>query len=132
MQGNAYQPSSLGFGPVWTGSPGLGPPLNLELDFGSGSAPMLNLGLDLGLVHKGSGLDQSLEPNCGIPTAYSQPDELLDRVSLMPQLEILWIGFDLMYSGHYIDLGMMHMDNATHISLPNLRFFQFGGFHIYL
>ena len=39
------------FGPVWTGLPGLGPPLNLELDFGSGSAPMLNFGLDLGPVH---------------------------------------------------------------------------------
>ena len=39
-----------GFGPVWTGSPGSGPPPNLELDFGSGSAPMLNFGLDLGPV----------------------------------------------------------------------------------
>ena len=36
---------------VWMGSPGLGPPLNPELDFRSGSAPVLNLGPDLGPVH---------------------------------------------------------------------------------
>jgi len=36
---------------VRTGSPGSGPPPNLELDFGSGSAPVLNLGPDLGPVH---------------------------------------------------------------------------------
>jgi len=36
---------------VQTGSPGLGPPPNPELDFGSGSAPVPNLGPDLGPVH---------------------------------------------------------------------------------
>ena len=36
---------------VWTGSPGSGPPPNPELDFGSGSAPVPNLGPDLGPVH---------------------------------------------------------------------------------
>ena len=30
------------------GSPGLGPPPDLELDFGSGSAPLLNVRPDLG------------------------------------------------------------------------------------
>ena len=42
-----------------------GPSPNPEPDFGSGSAPMLNFGLDLGPVHQGSGPDQSSEPNCG-------------------------------------------------------------------
>jgi len=36
------------FGLVQTGSPGLGLPPNLELDFGSGLAPMLNFGPDPG------------------------------------------------------------------------------------
>ena len=46
---------------------GLGQPPNPELDFGSGSAPMLNFGPDLGPVHQSSGPDQSSEPNCGNP-----------------------------------------------------------------
>jgi len=62
------------------------------------------------------------------PSTYFQPDELLHRVSLMPQLEILWIGFDF---GHYVDLDETHMHNAAHISLPNLHFFQFAGFNAY-
>jgi hypothetical protein len=65
------------------------------------------------------------------PSTHFQPDELLHRVSLMPQLEILWIGFDLFYSGYYVDLGVTDMCSATHILLPNLRFFQFGGFSAY-
>ena len=62
------------------------------------------------------------------PSTYFQPDELLHRVSLMPQLEILWIGFDF---GHYVDLDVTPMHNVAHISLPHLRFFHFGGFNAY-
>ena len=36
---------------VQTGLPGSGPPPNPELDFQSSSAPMPNLGPDLGLVY---------------------------------------------------------------------------------
>jgi len=50
----------------------------------------------------------------------------------MAQLEVLWIGFDATCSGRYVDLDVTHMHNATHISLPNLCIFQFGGFHGYL
>ena len=64
-------PSGLGSDRVRTGSLGSGQPLNPELDFGSGSAPMLNFGPDLGLVHQSSGPDQSSEPNCGNPTGAS-------------------------------------------------------------
>ena len=65
------------------------------------------------------------------PATHVQPDELLDRVSLMPQLEILWIELDRFFSEHYSNLGVTDMQNAPHVSLPNLRFFQFGGFTAY-
>ena len=65
------------------------------------------------------------------PSTHVQPDELLQRVSLMPQLEILWIELDRFFSEHYFNLGVTDAHNATHISLPNLRFFQFGGFTAY-
>ena len=58
---------TLRFGPVQIGSRGSGPAPNPELDFGSGLALMLNFGPDPGPVHQGSGLNQSSEPNCGIP-----------------------------------------------------------------
>lgn len=50
----------------------------------------------------------------------------------MPQLEVLWIGFETGDSRNYVDLDVTRMLNATHISLPNLRFFQFRGFRAYL
>jgi hypothetical protein len=65
------------------------------------------------------------------PSTYFQPDELLRRVSFMPQLEILWIGFDFNYSRQHVNQNVMDMHNVEHISLPNLRFFQFGGFSAY-
>jgi hypothetical protein len=40
--------------------------LNREPDFRSGSANMLNLGLDLGPVRQVSGLNLGSEPDCGI------------------------------------------------------------------
>jgi len=66
------------------------------------------------------------------PSTYFQPHELLHRLSLMPQLEILWIGFDPSDSRNHADLDVTHMHNATHISLPNLRFFRFRGLNAYL
>jgi hypothetical protein len=62
------------------------------------------------------------------PSAYFRPDELLNRISLMPQLEILWISFEPKSFGHYAGLDVTH----KHISLPNLHFFQFDGYNIYL
>jgi len=67
-----------------------------------------------------------------LPFTYVQPHELLHRVSLMPQLEVLWIGFDYRYPRNHADPDVTHMHNGTHISLPNLRFFQFQGFSAYL
>jgi len=65
------------------------------------------------------------------PSTYFQPEELLHRVSHMPQLESLWIGFALIHPRHDVDLRVIHMDNATHITLPHLRFFQFRGSNAY-
>jgi len=65
------------------------------------------------------------------PSTHLQPDKLLHQVSLMPQLEILWIGFDPSSSDNYVDLDLMHMDNATHITLPHLCFFEFCRFNTY-
>jgi len=66
------------------------------------------------------------------PSAYFQPDELLHRVSLIPQVEVLWIEFDLIHSGNYVDLDVTHIHNLTQISLPHLRFLKFCGFNAYL
>ena len=66
-----------------------------------------------------------------LPSTHLQPYELLHRVSLMPQLEILWIRFDPSSSGDHVDLDLTHMDNATRITLPHLRFFEFCGFNTY-
>jgi len=66
-----------------------------------------------------------------LPSTYFQPNKLLHRLSLLPQLETLSIGFDPSGSRNYVDLDVTHMHNSTHISLPNLRFFQFLGFNPY-
>jgi len=65
------------------------------------------------------------------PSTHLQPDQFLRRVSLMPQLEILWIGFDPESCNHPVDVDLTHMDDTIHITLPNLRFFQFCGFNTY-
>ena len=65
------------------------------------------------------------------PSTYFQPDELRHRVSLIPQLESLWITFDSVFSGQYADLDITHIHNATQISLLNLRHYHFGGFNAY-
>ena len=62
------------------------------------------------------------------PSAYFRPDELLHRISLMPRLEILWITFESETFRNLVGLDVTHKP----ISLPNLRFFRFGGYSIYL
>ena len=57
---------------VRTGSPGFGAPPNLEPDFGSSSAPTLNLGPDLGPVREGSGPDRGSALNRGNTTTSTQ------------------------------------------------------------
>jgi hypothetical protein len=65
------------------------------------------------------------------PSTYFQPDELRHRVSLIPQLETLWIDFDPMCFGQYVDPDLTHIHNATPISLLNLRYYNFSGSNAY-
>ena len=63
--------------------------------------------------------------------AYFPPNELLQRLSFMPQLETLTIAFSFPFprdiAGQPSDTSIM-----THVTLPNLCWFTFGGFSAYL
>ena len=65
------------------------------------------------------------------PSAYFRPNELLQRLSFMPQLETLTIIFSFPFphdvAGQPSDTSIM-----THVTLPNLRWFTFGGSSAYL
>ena len=82
------------------------------------------------LLSAAMGLIALLLVNIPLST-YFQPDGLLHQVSLMPQLELLRIGFGLIHPKHSVVLGVMHMDNMTHITLPHLHLFHFTGFNTY-
>jgi hypothetical protein len=64
-------------------------------------------------------------------SAYFQPSALLQRLSLMPQLEKLGIGFDT-YSNRDIEQHLLHTPITTDITLPNLRWLAFQGTSAYL
>ena len=65
-------------------------------------------------------------------SAYFHPDALLQRLALMPQLEILAICFDTYYSSHDNEQQSLHSPITTDITLPNLRWFAFKGTTAYL
>ena len=64
-------------------------------------------------------------------SAYFHPNDLLQRLSFMPQLEILTTTFSFPFphdvAGQPSDTSIM-----THVTLPNLRGFRFGGSSTYL
>jgi hypothetical protein len=60
------------------------------------------------------------------------PDDLLRRLSLMPRLETLRIGFALFSSSPAEDIQMMRLPIRTHVELPYLRRFLFNGTGTYL
>lgn len=60
-------------------------------------------------------------------SAYFHPDALLQRLALMPQLEILAICFDTYYSSHDNEQQSLHSPITTDITLPNLRWFALKG-----
>ncbi|KAH9964017.1 hypothetical protein BJV74DRAFT_799698 [Russula compacta] len=89
------------------------------------------------------------------PPAYFYPYELLQRLTLMPQLETLEIGFHSHFPMHDIERQLLesfgieldsppptpnpdverqslHTQVMTHVTLPNLRWFAFGGASAYL
>ena len=66
------------------------------------------------------------------PSAYSHPNALLQRISLMPQLEILRISFNTYLPSHDIERQLLRGPIMTHVALPNLRWFGFKGASTYL
>jgi hypothetical protein len=65
------------------------------------------------------------------PSTYFQPIVLLQRLSLMPQLELLLIFFYFVVSNRDVERQLMRTPIITHVTLPNLRSFIFQGVSAY-
>jgi hypothetical protein len=69
----------------------------------------------------------------GIPrSAYFPPGYILTRLSLMPQLESLVITFHSPVPNRDVIRQLSEIPTTTHVTLPNLREFVFGGVSAYL
>ena len=66
------------------------------------------------------------------PTAYFGPNDLLQQLLLLPQLETLGIGFHSRIPEGDVEMLLSRMPIITHITLPNLRWFGFRGADAYL
>ena len=66
------------------------------------------------------------------PSTYFPPSFLLTRLSLMPQLEKLEIGFYSPLPNRDVERQPLGTPIITHITLPNLRMFLFNGVSAYL
>ena len=66
------------------------------------------------------------------PSAYFQPNALLQWISFMPQLENLMIAFAFPVPNRDVKRQLTHTPITTHITLPNLRLFWFRGVSAYL
>jgi hypothetical protein len=66
------------------------------------------------------------------PSAYFQPNTLLQWISFMPQLERLRIAFSFPVPKRDVERQLTHTPITTHITLPNLRSFWFRGVNAYL
>ncbi|KAH9981816.1 hypothetical protein BJV74DRAFT_66726 [Russula compacta] len=66
------------------------------------------------------------------PSAYFHPDDLLQRLSLMPQLETLGINFHSPVPNRDVERQLLHKPIITQVTLPNLRWFALGGVSVYL
>jgi len=64
--------------------------------------------------------------------AYFPLNDLLQRLSLMPQLETLGIDFHEVVTGRYVEEQLLGTPIITHVALPNLRWFGFKGSSAYL
>jgi len=65
------------------------------------------------------------------PTAYFGPNDLLQQLSLLPQLELLRITFHSIPQGG-VEMLLPRIPIITHVTLPNLRWFGFQGANAYL
>ena len=69
----------------------------------------------------------------GIPrSAYFPPGYLLTRLSLLSQLEMLWISFRSPVPNRDVIRQLSEIPTMTHVTLPNLRMFIFSGVSAYL
>ncbi|KAI9510345.1 hypothetical protein F5148DRAFT_1147619 [Russula earlei] len=66
------------------------------------------------------------------PSTSFRPNELLQRLSHMPQLETLGIAFRCYFPSSDIVRELSDMSTMTHATLPNLRWLGFGGPIAYL
>jgi hypothetical protein len=66
------------------------------------------------------------------PSAYFQPNAVLQWVSFIPQLECLGIAFKYDVVIRNVETQPTHTPITTHITLSNLHFFGFVGFSSYL
>ncbi|KAH9981814.1 hypothetical protein BJV74DRAFT_887319 [Russula compacta] len=66
------------------------------------------------------------------PSAYFHPNDLLQRLSLMPRLEVLGIDFHTLVPNSEVELQLLDTPIMTHVTLPNLRWFALGGVSAYL
>ncbi|KAH9981791.1 hypothetical protein BJV74DRAFT_65526 [Russula compacta] len=66
------------------------------------------------------------------PSAYFSPNNLLQRLSLMPQLENLKLTFHSPVPNHDVERHLFNTPIVTNVTLPSLRRFAFGGVSAYL
>src|SRR5258708_2477750 len=66
------------------------------------------------------------------PSAYFHPNALLQRLSLMPQLEILGILFNSHFPSRNIERQLFRTPIVSRVTLPNLRWIGFQGASAYL
>ena len=66
------------------------------------------------------------------PSAYFPPSALLQRLSLLPQLETLGIDFNFYNPSRDVETQLLRMPNSTRVTLPNLRWLGFRGVCAYL
>ena len=64
-------------------------------------------------------------------STYFQPTDLLEWLSLMPQLEILLISFNFNFPNRFVESQLMHTPIMTRVTLPNLRSFAFQAVSAY-
>jgi hypothetical protein len=67
-----------------------------------------------------------------IPSANFGPNELLQQLSLVPQLKTFTITFDSLLSDQDIEGKLLQTPLSTHLTLPNLRWFVFKGPSTYI
>ncbi|KAI9461533.1 hypothetical protein F5148DRAFT_1315956 [Russula earlei] len=66
------------------------------------------------------------------PFAHFPPNDMLQWLSLLPQLETLLIAFHSPIPNRDVEDQLLHTPTVTHATLPNLRWFGFFGTSVYL